>query len=103
MPTIPHEACIETIECLDSMRGAAIVSGFTARLKERVAGIKGCYHLSCLLTAMAPAAVQGAWSAMAREPIDPERYKEMGLKRVKNTCWAWREDGPLIKAWNSQG
>jgi hypothetical protein len=52
---------------------------------------------------MAPAAVQGAWSAMAREPIDPERYKEMGLKRVKNTCWAWREDGPLIKAWNSQG
>jgi len=99
MPTIPHEACIETIKCLDSIRGMAIFSGFTAKAKDLVGGTKGCYHLLCLLNAMAPAAVQGAWSAMARKPFDPVNYKEVGLKRVKNSCRAWREDGPLIKEW----
>jgi hypothetical protein len=102
MPTIPHDACIETLACLDPIRGMSIVSGFTAKVKALVGGTKGCYHLSCLLNAMAPAVVQGAWSALAREPIDLDNYKQMGLERVKNTCWVWREDGPLIQQWRAR-
>jgi hypothetical protein len=26
----------------------------------------------------------------------------MAFGRVKNTCWVWREDGPLIKEWKEK-
>jgi len=97
MPTIPHEDCLQTQSCLDSIRGLHIVSGFTAKVKRAVGGTKGCYHLVALLTAMAPAAVQGAWSRMTKEPIEPEIFVPMAIKRMKNTCWLWREDGPLVE------
>ncbi|MCB2148216.1 MAG: DUF2889 domain-containing protein [Deltaproteobacteria bacterium] len=102
MPTIPHDACIETLESLAPIKGMSIVSGFTAKVKDLVGGTKGCCHLLALLMAMAPAAVQGAWSAMAREPIDPDVYLPMAMARVKNTCWVWRDDGPLMKEWNAE-
>lgn len=102
MPTIPHEACIETLDCLAPVKGMPIASGFTAKVKDLVGGINGCCHLLALLTAMAPAAVQGAWSAMAAEPIDPATYLPVALDRVKNTCRIWREDGPLMKDWKEK-
>ncbi len=97
MPTIPHDACIETLESLAPIRGMRLASGFTAKAKALVGRVKGCCHLLALLTAMAPAAVHGAWNAMAQEPIDPEIYMPKALERVKNTCRVWREDGPLMK------
>ena len=102
MPTIPHEICAETLKSLEPVKGMAIVSGFTTKVRKLVGGIKGCNHLLTLLIAMAPAAVQGAWSAMVREPIDPEFYMPAAQERVKNTCWAWREDGPLVKEWGTK-
>ena len=59
MPTIPYEACLETLDCLNQLKGMPIVSGFTAKVKRLVGGRKGCCHLLSLYTAMAPAAVQG--------------------------------------------
>ncbi len=102
MPTIPHEACVETLGSLEPVKGMAIVSGFTAKVRKRVGGTRGCNHLLALLTAMAPAAVQGAWSAMARKPIDPRTFRPAALERVKNTCRVWREDGPLVKEWSAR-
>jgi hypothetical protein len=101
MPTIPHNVCAETIESLKLVKGLAIVSGFTSKVRKLVGGTKGCNHLA-LLTAMAPAAVQGAWSAMVREPVDSEGYMPAAIKRVRNTCWIWREDGPLVKEWSAE-
>ncbi len=102
MPTIPHDACHEILERLSPVKGMPIVSGFTARVKDLVGGVKGCCHLLALLTAMAPAAVQGAWSAMARKPIDPKIYMPTALERVKSTCRVWREDGPLMQKWSAK-
>jgi hypothetical protein len=70
---------------------------FTSKVKALIGGPKGCNHLLALLTAMAPAAVQGAFSAKAREPIDQETSTLIALKRLKDTCWAWREAGPLVE------
>lgn len=101
MPTVPYEACYQTLECMNQLKGIPIVSGFTAKVKKLVGGRKGCCHLFSLLTAMAPAAVQGAWSAVIQEPVDQEIYWEMAMRRVKNTCWVWREDGPLVAQYRS--
>lgn len=100
MPTVPHEDCLQTQRCLDAIKGLSIVSGFTAKVKRLVGGTKGCYHLVALLTAMAPAVVQGAWSALSREPLDPKIQVPIALKRMRNTCWLWRDDGPIIENLN---
>ena len=97
LPSVPHKICRELQQSLDPVRGLPIASGFTRKAKDLVGGTKGCYHLLSLLTAMAPAVTQGAWSQMAREPLPPENHGPKALKRLKNTCWVWREDGPLIK------
>lgn len=97
MPTVPHDICRETQRCLEPVKGMSIAPGFTSKIKALAAGPKGCNHLLTLLTAMAPAAVQGAFSAKARQPFDPEFGARIALKRLKNTCRVWREDGPLME------
>jgi hypothetical protein len=96
MPSLPHESCCKTRECLEPLKGLCIAAGFTARVRKRIDRKKACTHLLTLVTAMAPAAFQGAWSATIRQPVDPETYAEM-LNKLKGTCWAWREDGPLVE------
>jgi len=91
MPTLPNEFCIETIKCLDPIKGMSIVSGFTSKVKKLVGGVKGCVHLVALLTAMAPAAFQGVFSGMERQLKGPHM-----VERMKDTCWVWRTNGPLM-------
>ena len=97
--TAPNELCQEALDSLRPVIGLPIVSGFTARIKELVGGAKGCAHLVALLSAMAPAAVQGAWNAMSRKPVDP-KYLPTAIERIKNTCMLWREDGPFMKQYD---
>jgi hypothetical protein len=97
MPTVPMPECLETLDSLMPIKGIPIVSGFTARVKDLVGGTKGCAHLVALLTAMAPAVVQGAWAAMTRELRDTATYLPGAVERIKNTCRVWRSDGPMMK------
>lgn len=97
MPTVPHADCSQTRQSLEPVIGMEIVSGFTLKVKALVGGAKGCAHLVALLTAMASAAVQGAWSAVTREPVDDPGFKRHTLDRIKDTCYVWRSDGPALK------
>ena len=97
MPTIPRQECLETRESLLQLRGLSIAAGFMVKTKKLVGGAKGCAHLLALLTAMAPAAVQGAWAAATREHRDPATYLPETVERAKDTCRIWRSDGPLVK------
>lgn len=96
MPAAPNAACLEIRQCLAPVKGMRIAAGFTARVRKLVDRKTGCTHLQALMAAMAPAIFQGAWSARIREPLDPEIYVGM-MGKLKNTCWAWREDGPLVE------
>ena len=98
MPGIPREECIETQQSLAPIAGMKISPGFTERVKAAVGGAKGCTHLVALLLAMAPAALQGAWVAMARQPVDMKVFGGAALQILENTCCVWRSDGPRIEA-----
>ena len=102
MDTIPHQDCRELTNSLQPILGMKISSGFTGKVKEKVGGAKGCTHLVALLLAMAPAAVQGAWSAIAQHPIDPSKYSGAALKFLENTCWVWRSEGELMKEYREK-
>ena len=102
IPRAPHEAiCREMENSLDEIKGLNIAPGFTSKVKKIAGGIKGCVHLTTLLLAMAPAAVQGYWLFKTRTanrsdnpPLDHEKY-------LLDTCWAWRKASPLIKSLNT--
>jgi hypothetical protein len=98
MPTAPHDACREILQCLAPLKGMRIAAGFTSRARKLAGRQRGCTHLLTLLTAMAPAAFQGAWSARITKPVDPETYAGM-MGNLKNSCWVWRDEGPLVKKW----
>lgn len=95
--SVPREACRETIDCLDRIKGLAITRGFTAKVKKMAGGNKGCTHLLELLLAMAPAAVQGyaAHRSQKQAGFDPDQARFI-MKYLVNTCRAWREDGPFV-------
>lgn len=102
MPTVPQEECPDTRTSLEPVKGMRITSGFTVRVKELVGGVKGCAHLVALLTAMAPATIQGGWAAMAQKPSDPVKYFERTMKVVINTCRVWRADGTFVKKYRQK-
>jgi hypothetical protein len=102
MPTVPQEECPDTRTSLEPVKGMRITSGFTVRVKELVGGVKGCAHLVALLTAMAPAAIQGGWAAMAQKPSDPAKYFERTMRVVINTCRVWRANGPFVKKYRDK-
>jgi hypothetical protein len=97
MPCTPHTDCIETINSLKEIEGLNIAPGFSFRVKKITGGIKGCSHLTTLILVMAPAAVQGFWSNMARKPFDGKLSRESMEKYLADTCYTWRKDGPLMK------
>jgi len=96
MPSTPHPDCIETVNSLKEIEGLYIAPGFSAKVKKITGGIKGCTHLTTLLLVMAPAAVQGYWSNMARKPFDGKLTRESMEKYLTDTCYTWRKDGPLM-------
>jgi hypothetical protein len=97
MPTVPHEECLETLESLAPVKGMRIASGFTLKVKELIGGIKGCSHLQALLIAMAPAAIQGFGAYQSQRPSGYGSNLPLIIQFLINTCWPWREDGPLVR------
>ena len=96
MPTIPHGECADMSTSLEPLKGIRIAGGFTLKVKELLGGIKGCSHLTALVTAMAPAAVQGYASYHSQKPGGFGPITKQVLQFLVNTCGPWREGGPLI-------
>ena len=93
MPGVPRGECPETIKSLDQIRGWKIEPGFTERVKAEIGGTAGCAHLSTLVLAMAPAAVQGYWACRTLKPLDKKLSPRLLEQYLIDTCWVWRRDG----------
>ena len=96
MPGIPHQACPETIPSFAKLEGMRIAPGFTSKVRKMLGGPKGCVHLSGLLMAMASAALQGLWTYRAGNHQGAEDINATANEYLVNTCWVWRQDGPLV-------
>jgi len=87
MPHRPREGCLEVLPGIGNLVGLKVTKGYSAKVKELVGGTKGCAHLASLLTAMGPAVIQGYGAAHGEEVIP----------NLINTCYLWREDGPIVR------
>jgi hypothetical protein len=96
MRTFPYAGvCPEALPGLQSLVGLAIGRGFTRAVNERIGRQHGCTHVTALIQAMGPVVRQGA--GVAYGFTNPDAPK--GAPWFINSCQAWREDGPLHRAW----
>ena len=102
----PHLSCTDITDHYKKLEGMSIARGFNAKVKELFAGSRGCTHITALLSAMAPVAIQTGWSmrvtAMnegesSSNPSDAEtEQREKQLAGTINTCHMWDESGELV-------
>ena len=97
LPHVPHDECVETQKSLDWLKGQTIAKGFSARVNEKTGGAKGCRHLSALLLAMAPAALQGFFTSRSKEALPKKTLSYLMTHFFTDTCHFWRKDGAPIK------
>lgn len=96
MPHHPRKECPVVLPWIRKLEGLRIAPGFTMKVKRVVGGKNGCAHLTSLIIAMGESAVQGYWAAYGVEK-GRGRIREQDLKKFINTCYLWREDGPIVK------
>jgi hypothetical protein len=102
MPHIPREDCHHALLTLQGLVGERIVPGFTQTVRDVVGSPEGCSHLAVLVTNLGHASVQGrAALAVSKLGGDEEAHRLMRRQAVEmgiiGNCYAWREDGPLMK------
>lgn len=97
----PWPMCGGADEAYRSLIGLRVGGGFSQAVKERLGGVKGCTHLTELVTQAANTYMQASWPdrigrQMAIEP-DPRRWEPRNVPRFINGCHAWREDGSTLR------
>lgn len=110
MEVHPHTTCPAIEVRYQDLAGLSITRGFTHKVRELFGGPRGCTHITALLQAMAPVAMQSRWSFRASQlremrlrgeqvPIspfaDPDARKRALTYNV-NTCHVWAEDGQHV-------
>ena len=96
MPYHPRQDCTVVLPWIRKLEGVRIAPGFTMKVKRLIGGKNGCAHLTSLVIAMGESAIQGYLSAYRGEKVG-ERNLVQELKQLTNTCYLWREDGPIVK------
>ena len=102
----PHFECTNIVPHYQKLEGLSIARGFNAKVKELFAGPRGCTHITALLSAMAPVAVQTQWSMRMYEasqgvasgdiPFESDELRKRRFDGTINTCHVWDEDGRLV-------
>lgn len=105
----PHLECLSIVDHYAKLVGLSIARGFNNRVRELFGGPRGCTHMTALLLAMAPVAIQSIWSvsmndgdvddvdsrAEARRQATPEEREAM-MRPNLNSCHVWDEEGPVV-------
>jgi hypothetical protein len=105
METHPNVECPRIEDHYANLVGLSIARGFTHRVRELFGGPRGCTHITALLQAMAPVAIQTTWSMRSynrgAEPVappsrmTPEQRREAFRFNV-DSCHVWASDGEFV-------
>lgn len=96
---VPNGECLGVMHILSPLKGVRIGRGFKAKVRELAGGKKGCVHIVELLSAMAASTIQGYYAARTSQEALP---KAEVISILGNTCWAWREEGTLVRELREQ-
>ena len=103
----PNDGCPEITGKYDELIGLSIARGFTKRVAALFGGPRGCTHVTALLYAMAPVAMQCFFSMKAASAIlageeltmfEGDESNDQMLALILNTCHIWDENGPHVAA-----
>jgi hypothetical protein len=99
--TYPQSECPRITDHYREVVGLSVARGFTHKVRELFGGPRGCAHVTALLQAMAPVAVQCRLSMRIDDPVTfqpagPGSFRRADISGMINTCHAWAEDGPLV-------
>lgn len=110
----PHDTCPVISVHYEQLVGLSIARGFTHRVRELFGGPRGCTHVTALIQAMAPVAIQSTWSLRASaarragspgglggDPEYAEEQRRRALAMNVNTCHIWAEDAELVASLRS--
>lgn len=90
----PHGVCREATSTLQSLKGLRIGPGWSRAIGERLAGCKGCTHLTELLKPLATVAFQTLWKVRASQPAAVD---VSGKPRRIDSCFAYASDRELVR------
>lgn len=102
----PHSICPEVEDRYQQLVGLSIARGFINKVRELFGGPRGCTHTNALIQAMAPVAIQCAWSMQASaarhsgsaqtfEPPDADSATS-SIRWNLNSCHVWDEEGEFV-------
>ncbi len=99
MPQVPHDLCRTTQESVSKLKGIAIASGYSEKIRHMLGGVKGCTHLTHLIVVMGTVALHGYWTHRSRkkQPLPESLEDFQGLSNLMNSCTLWDENGPIIQ------
>ena len=90
----PHGVCREATSTLQSLKGLRIGPGWSKAIGERLAGRKGCTHLTELLKPLATVAFQTLWKVRGNQLAAVDAS---GKPRKVDSCYAYASDRELVR------
>jgi hypothetical protein len=90
----PFDICHEATATLQSIKGMRIAAGWTMAVKGRLAGKKGCTHLTEMLLPLATVAFQTLAPVRLAKPAAVD-FTGRPLKI--NTCYAYASDREVVR------
>lgn len=96
---VPHAECAQALETLPSVVGLKVERGFIKQVSRHLGGVRGCSHLSHLLTVMAQEVFQGLVVVQRekKRPAPVSLSDVAGLDSLVGSCRMWSEDGIKLR------
>lgn len=90
----PHGICQGATSTLQCLKGLRIGPGWSKAIRERLAGRKGCTHLTELLKPLATVAFQTLWKVRESQPAAVDAS---GKPRKIDSCYAYASNREIVQ------
>ena len=98
MDDTPYDYCKSIAGVFKKLVGLQIKPGFRGRVRNLMGGVKGCTHLTELLTPVTTTAIQTLGSVDTNNPTESkEDIQARHARYVLNSCHAHADHGPVVK------